>query len=135
MFAFSVGSQSPKLFCAAFVRLTASIALLSLAGCASNSDRYASHGQQPPTQVAHAVAVEVEDDGLPSQAPPPVRIRDIPDDPSEPFSKNYGGTNPSGVPEIYENVTTPPEENPDVVRSDLPVVFRQKVAAVHAADE
>ncbi|PPD01714.1 MAG: adhesin [Hyphomicrobium sp.] len=135
MFAFSVGSQPPKLFCAAFVRMTASFALLALAGCASNPDHYASHGQQPPTQVAHAVVVEVEDDGLPSQAPPPVRIRDIPDDPSEPFSKNYGGTNPSGVPEIYEKVTTPPEETPDVVRSDLPVVFRQKVAAAHAADE
>lgn len=135
MFAFSVGSQAPKLCCAALVRSTASIALLALAGCASNSDRYASYGQHQPTQVAHAVAVEVEDDGLPSQAPPPVRIRDIPDDPSEPFSKNYGGTNPSGVPEIYENVTTPPEEAPDVVRSDLPVVVRQKVAAAHAANE
>lgn len=135
MFAFPVGTQSARPFRVAIVRATASIALLAMAGCASNSDRYASNGQQPSTQVAHAVAVEVEDDGLPSQAPPPVRIHDIPDDPSEPFSKNYGGANPSGVPEIYEDVTTPSEEDPVLVPSDLPLAFRQKLAAANATDE
>ena len=135
MFAFSVGSQSAKSFCACLVRVAACIALVAMAGCASNSDRYASNGQQPSTQVAHAVAVDVEDDGLPSQAPPPVRIHDIPDDPSEPFSKNYGGANPSGVPEIYENVISPSEEDPVLVPNDLPLAFRQKLAAAHATDE
>lgn len=135
MFAFSVGSQSAKLFCASLVRVAACIALVAMAGCATNSDRYAADRPQPGNQVAHIVAVEVEDDGLPSQAPPPVRIHDIPDDPSEPFSKNYGGANPSGVPEIYENVTSPSEEDPMLVPSDLPLAFRQKLAATHATDE
>ncbi len=44
---------------------------------------------EPPQRV-----VELEDDGLPVQDAPPARIRNVPDDPSEPFSPNYGGPAP-----------------------------------------
>lgn len=40
--------------------------------------------QAPPPKV------EMEDDGMEAQVPPPTRIRQEPDDPSEPFSPNYG---------------------------------------------
>jgi hypothetical protein len=48
---------------------------------------------EPQSHYAGAVPsepVELEDDGLPSQAPPPVRIRHVPDDPNAPWSPNYG---------------------------------------------
>ena len=35
-------------------------------------------------------AIVREDDGLPPQTPPPFRVRQVTDDPSEPFSFNYG---------------------------------------------
>ena len=43
----------------------------------------------PPTPVVQA-AVELEDDGLPPQADPVAGIRRMPDDPSAPWSRNYG---------------------------------------------
>ena len=135
MFAFLVGSKSAEPIRVAFKPAMVSLVLLALAGCASNSDRYASDGQQPATQVAHAVAVDVEDDGLPSQAPPPMRIRDVPDDPSEPFSKNYGGSHPYALHEIYEGVTTPADDAPTPIPDDLPVAFREKLVAAFSSDE
>jgi hypothetical protein len=44
----------------------------------------------PPAQVASAPTVVIEDDGLPSQLPPLRRPVPEPDDPTEPFSPNYG---------------------------------------------
>jgi hypothetical protein len=34
--------------------------------------------------------VEVEDDGIEAQRPPPLRAQRVPDDPTEPYSRNYG---------------------------------------------
>ncbi len=48
-------------------------------------------GAQMAAAVKAKARVEIEDDGLPVQSPPPARIREEPDDPSEPFSPNYGG--------------------------------------------
>jgi hypothetical protein len=45
---------------------------------------------EPSPTVVAAAPVELEDDGLPAQSAPPVRIRMAPDDPSQPWSPNYG---------------------------------------------
>jgi hypothetical protein len=52
-------------------------------------------GSEPPSQYAGTVtsqSVELEDDGLPSQASPSVRNRQMPADPNAPWSPNYGRT-------------------------------------------
>jgi hypothetical protein len=56
-------------------------AALALAGCASSPGPQAAQVGGPPV---------VEADGLPAQVHPAVDIRQHPDDPSEPFSANYG---------------------------------------------
>jgi hypothetical protein len=50
-------------------------------------------GGPAPRQSAAAVPipVEMEDDGRPAQLPPRVDVRAAPDDPSQPWSPNYGG--------------------------------------------
>lgn len=84
-----------------FVRRFVAIAiapiwLLIAAGCAKQntppsphltSDRYL-----PPAEATrHAYAeVELEDDGREAQQPPLVTRAPLPDDPTEPFSPNYG---------------------------------------------
>lgn len=69
------------------------VAVLS-AGCASKGppQSYAQVGIGRPAANSVSPPVEIEDDGLPSQSPPVWRTRVEPDDPSEPFSPNYGGT-------------------------------------------
>ena len=69
---------------------------IAAAGCAkedySQSYAYdASRMRAAAAQVERAPQVEVEDDGLPVQAPPVHRAKPEADDPSEPFSPNYGG--------------------------------------------
>ena len=63
---------------------------VALAGCATSS------AGETSASRSHAQArAEVEDDGLPAQVAPPVAIRQAPDDPSEPFSRNYGPKPPA----------------------------------------
>lgn len=75
-------------------------------GCASQQA-----ANRPATQVAVAapqpqgMRVEIEDDGLPSQLAPRVR-RQVPDDPREPWSPNYGTV----VPRHADGGTTVPIE-------------------------
>lgn len=59
---------------------------VALAGCATSSagETSASRTHAPSERT------EIEDDGLPAQAAPSSAIRRAPDDPSEPFSRNYG---------------------------------------------
>ena len=69
---------------------------IAAAGCAKDdySQSYAYDASRMRAAAAHeqrAPQVEVEDDGLPVQAPPVHRGRPEADDPSEPFSPNYGG--------------------------------------------
>ena len=66
------------------------VALL-LAGCASKPPTASPAGVNTSVQTAK---VEIEDDGLPAQVAPRYR-RSSPDDPSQPWSPNYGG--PSDV--------------------------------------
>jgi len=61
--------------------LVGPLAALALAGCASS----------PGPQAAQAGGPAIlEADGLPAQVHPAADIRQLPDDPSEPFSANYG---------------------------------------------
>ena len=51
------------------------------------------YGANAPGQMAGLRAgppVEMEDDGIEAQRPPPVRPHKLPDDPTEPYSPNYG---------------------------------------------
>jgi hypothetical protein len=59
---------------------------VALAGCATSAAE-PTPASRPFAQVDR---VEMEDDGLPAQAAPPAGIRSQPDDPREPFSRNYG---------------------------------------------
>jgi hypothetical protein len=131
MFAFQAGTKPVLTSCAL-------AALLGLAGCsAAQTNSYTSENTAvaPVQAVAQAAAVEVEDDGLPSQTPPSGRIRQLPDDPNEPFSRNYGGVNPSSS--VSEQNSSPgklPEVNP-AVPHDLPPDFRRKLVSALAQDE
>ena len=41
--------------------------------------------------AAPSAPVEMEDDGRPAQIPPSLAAHNLPDDPREPWSRNYGG--------------------------------------------
>lgn len=72
--------------------LTIAVAL-GAGGCAESRSRYgeANYVRAVPPQVAQAEPVELEDDGLPAQVAPPLRRnRPEADDPSQPWSPNYG---------------------------------------------
>ena len=59
---------------------------VALAGCATSSAGETSASRS----YAGAARVEIEDDGLPAQVAPSAAIRNEPDDPRQPFSRNYG---------------------------------------------
>ena len=104
-----------------------------LAGCASHPATYSSASPVYTAEVAQGPRAETEDDGLPAQAPPPVGIRQLPDDPNEPFSPNYGGANPSAQTRVKTQPARPalvPRHN---IPEDLPPAFRRQLAA--ALDE
>lgn len=70
------------------------LAALCSAGCAQRQSAYAppAHVRAPAPPQAHGAwvaKVEIEDDGLPSQLAPRHRAP-VKDDPSEPWSPNYG---------------------------------------------
>jgi hypothetical protein len=95
---------------------------VAFGGCASQAPQYSSpHKAMSSTRLAVApMVIEIEDDGLPAQTPPPVRVRMMPDDPSEPFSPNYG----------RQPVARTPAESPlrteayAALPDDLPAAFR-----------
>lgn len=119
---------------AAIARAAAAAMFAALGGCASHQNGASAQYPANGVRVAQAVT-EVEDDGLPAQTPPPARIREMADDPSEPFSRNYGGGNPSAsaAPPAEEHA---PKRAPNPqIPSDLPPAFREKLAAAMDADE
>ncbi|MGQ0458037.1 MAG: adhesin [Hyphomicrobium sp.] len=134
MSAYHDGRRPAGFLRARIARPAALAALLALAGCATHPNQYAQTAT-PPTRVAHAM-YEVEDDGLPVQTPPPARIRDAPDEPSEPFSRNYGGPNPSATkaPRAKTAAAPPPKQPEPVLPDDLPPAFRQKILAAIAEE-
>jgi hypothetical protein len=67
------------------------LGVVAVAGCASSrGSSYSQAGIQPHVPAPIPTKVEVEDDGVPVQSPPVHRASTEPDDPSEPFSPNYG---------------------------------------------
>lgn len=63
-------------------------------GCAHTPDsqyQYSSYAGGPRAQAAAAAPVEMEDDGRPAQVAPRMAAAPAKDDPSEPWSPNYGG--------------------------------------------
>jgi hypothetical protein len=87
-----------------------------------------------PAVAAYVPKPEMEADGLPSQAPPPMRRQPGPDDPTEPFSPNYGTVRvkmPVAPPEEMTPPAAPaaqPAARPPIP-SDLPPKFRRQLAA------
>jgi hypothetical protein len=120
----------------------ASIALFYIAaaailqgGCASDGNTSYATAPTVAAYVQHVPSAEVEDDGLPSQAPPPARIRQMPDDPSQPYSPNYGGPNPaSSAPERVLS-RGPVQLTQPSIPADLPPDFRRRLVAALAAAE
>lgn len=73
-------------------------AALLMAGCASSkSPAYSGAGARVAAPVAAPVKIDVEDDGVPAQSPPVRRATTEVDDPSEPYSRNYGSRRPAAA--------------------------------------
>jgi hypothetical protein len=71
------------------------LCIISLAsGCASSNQP--TYVQSPPPEQAGQEVI-MEEDGRPAQIAPSHRIREQPDDPSEPFSPNYGSKPGDGL--------------------------------------
>lgn len=73
--------------------LLLSLAAISLGGCSSgaplpNSGLISAFVSVQPRQAP--LPVDIEADGREAQRPPPVRMFQRPDDPTQPFSPNYG---------------------------------------------
>ena len=84
-------------FCAALL-LSVALASCSSAGPPVRSAGW--YASQAPALVAGMPPVEIEDDGLEAQRPPRRRNEQIPDDPAEPFSPNYGSGLPVGEDDL-----------------------------------
>lgn len=117
-------------------------ALTVLSGCASTGTVSNTAQNVSGPRVAQAAAV-TEDDGLPAQSPPQARIRTMPDNPNEPFSKNYGGGNPAalsaGGAHREENAAAgspvkAPVRKP-ALPDDLPPAFRQKLVTALSQED
>ena len=88
---------------------------LAVAGCASTKNPSYVKGPpmgQPGKRVANA-PIDVEDDGRPAQVVPGARQPRLPDDPSQPWSPNYGGpANPKTAPTPTLNQPPRPGRRP-----------------------
>jgi hypothetical protein len=131
MVAFAPGSSPAKVVLASLADVAASC----LSGCAADSSANYANAPTVAAYVARAPGVEVEDDGLPSQTPPTPRIRQMPDDPTQPYSRNYGGPNPSAIgPAPAEGAHRDAVAKP-IIPADLPPAFRRQLAAAVASAE
>src|SRR5689334_11905830 len=95
MFAYLTGRGRSKTLATTASTTLALCAALCAGGCAADSSSYYANSAAVAGYVAQVDRVEIEDDGLPAQAAPSLRIRQLPDDPFEPYSSNYGGANPA----------------------------------------
>jgi hypothetical protein len=92
-------------------------AALSAGGCASDPSSYSQAnmyaGGPKPTAAAVPIPIEMEDDGHPAQLPPRVDTARAPDDPSEPWSPNYGGRAAKAADRGWQTVVQPERAQPD----------------------
>jgi hypothetical protein len=135
MSAFFFHCLAAKSVRAMFASCCAGAAALSAGGCANTNTSYSANAAST-AYVAQGPAVQMESDGLPVQAAPAAAIRQLPDDPSQPFSPNYGGDNPAST--IPSRLTVKAANDVLPVRPDIPYDLpptfrRQLVAAVDAA--
>lgn len=115
-------------------RAAVAVLLAALGGCASDQNQSATAYGRANIAVAQAT-IDLEDDGLPAQSPPSKAVRFAPDDPTEPFSRNYGGVNPSatGVPAAAGPA---PQQHPvPDIPDDLPPAFRQKLVTAMTSED
>ncbi len=134
MCALASGSPPVKTRGAFFTHAAVAVVIASLGGCASNPANSTAQNSAANIRVAQTVT-DIEDDGLPAQTPPKPRAQQSPDDPTEPFSRNYGGVNPSAsAAPLVEGPVDHHAPNPKVP-NDLPPAFRQKLIAALAEDE
>ena len=96
MFRLRRGAVAPP--CSFAVRLGVAGIAVMLTGCASKQSSYeqARVAGPPPSQVTR---VEIEDDGLPAQLAPRYRQPGR-DDPTEPWSPNYGNGQRAPLPAV-----------------------------------
>ncbi len=134
MFAFVPGWSPVAFPRASIARIAALAAVVGLGGCAATSN---STTAQNVTPRVVADATDVEADGLPAQTPPSARILQEPDDPSEPFSRNYGGPNPAALhtDPSPKPVPVPAPAVKQALPADLPPDFRRKLVQAMAEAE
>lgn len=115
---------------------------LALAGCGGRSG-YAPTADArvaaPPQQMAAAVFApaepDLEDDGRPAQTPPLMRAKPLPDDPSEPFSPNYGkGRSHTVEPPAAVARTAASEMVRHRRPDDLPPYFRSRLVIANGSE-
>ncbi len=95
---------------------------LSVAGCASKTTPPPqARIYQPPVKVAgNNQRLRIEDDGIEEQLPPLRRRQPVKDDPTEPFSPNYGRVRPMQ--------STDAGGLPGITRQPLPALADQELA-------
>jgi hypothetical protein len=99
-----------------------------LGGCSARSEYsegYGYYSAPAPAQRIAATREEIEDDGLPSQTPPLMRTRKLPDNPAEPFSPNYGG--PASRQAAIEPRPQRERAVASAIPDDLPPDFRRRL--------
>ncbi len=119
--------------------LAVSLAAL-LAACSSNRPPpgpqvFSWLAEPVPPPAAAPVSVELEDDGLPPQSPPPRSIRAALDDPNEPWSPNYGrtvGASPAPADHADDD-GLPRPMSPEEAGVQLPPDTRQERGAARSA--
>jgi hypothetical protein len=128
MFACAAGRSPANVARTAIVSSLVALAALCQGGCAASGNV---HYATAPAVAAYAEQVpttQTEGDGLPSQPPPAMRIRQMPDDPSEPYSRNYGGANPAAIGAASEEAARNSKPEAPVIPADLPPAFRHQLA-------
>jgi hypothetical protein len=114
---------------AGFAFFLSGISALSVGGCASSNRAYSADAIS--ARVAEGPSIPMESDGLPVQASPSAQIRQMPDDPSQPYSPNYGGFNPAsklpGGPTVKASIEASPAR--PAIPEDLPPSFRRQLVA------
>ena len=93
------------------VALLISLAAAALGGCSSvaplpNSGLISAFASSQPHQPRPRV--EIEDDGREAQRPPPARMFQREDDPTQPFSPNYGEVPLPQLPDEGEEAAPAP---------------------------
>lgn len=129
----------PELVSRASVRALLIVAAALSCGCAKNS-AYTTAADPSVANPAYRVAgltnakPDLEGDGQEAQVPPLKKPRGEPDDPSEPYSPNYGSQQPvrQADPSPRSHPGAPVALGPAVrgpIPADLPPDFRRRLAS------